>query len=297
METPRGGEHEDPRPAPPDSVAAAGDFSPPRGGIVGQAGGGATSAAPVPPALASPSLYRVDPERRPRLDRREMLRYLGYNGQEIGAELSARIEAVVEELELTIEPRGVRRVFAVDAAGTDAAGMPCIRLAGTQVELCGRDIYRHLKDARFCALFACTLGMDCERRLRTLASQHPLESAVYDAACSAYVEAAVEQMDAQVKANAAALGLAGNWRFSPGYGDCPLTAQPQIIATLNATRLLGLTTTATNLLMPTKSVTAVIGLFDGNVHDADTRPTCKICRQRAHCRFRANGQTCYGEKP
>ena len=46
-----------------------------------------------------------------------------------------------------------------------------------------------------------------------------------DAACSAYVEAAVEQMDQQVKTDAAAHGLAGNWRFSPGYGDCPLSAR------------------------------------------------------------------------
>ncbi|MFR6613298.1 MAG: hypothetical protein ACLUSU_07485 [Collinsella sp.] len=140
-----------------------------------------------------------------------------------------RIELVVERLELDIEPRGVRRVFAIDATGVDEQGEPCIRLVGTNVELRGRDIYRHLKDARFAALMACTLGMDAERRLRTTGAQQPLEGAVLDAACSAYVEAAVEQMDQQVKAAAAAHGLAGNWRFSPGYGDCPLTAQRSIV--------------------------------------------------------------------
>ena len=247
----------------------------------------------VPPALASPVLWRVDPAARPRVDRAEMLRYLGWNGQEIEPDLDRRIERVVERLELDVEPRGVRRVFAVDAAGTDASGAPCIRLAGTEVELRGRDIYRHLKDVRLCAVIACTLGMGAERRLRTMGSQSPLEGAVLDAACSAYVEAAVGQMDAQVKRDAAAFGLTGNWRFSPGYGDCPLTAQRPIVAALNATRLIGLTVTPTDLLMPTKSVTAVIGLFDGEIHDADTRPTCKICRQREHCRFRAAGTTCY----
>ena len=144
-----------------------------------------------------------------------MLRYLGYGGQQIEPELSQRIELVVERLELDIEPRGVRRVFAVDATGVDEQGEPCIRLVGTNVELRGRDIYRHLKDARFAALMACTLGMDAERRLRTTGAQQPLEGAVLDAACSAYVEAAVEQMDQQVKAAAAVHGLAGNWRFSP----------------------------------------------------------------------------------
>ena len=114
-----------------------------------------------------------------------------------------------------------------------------------------------------------------------------------DAACSAYVEAAVEQMDQQVKTDAAVHGLAGNWRFSPGYGDCPLSAQRSIVNALNATRLIGLTVTPTSLLMPTKSVTAVIGLFDGEVHDAQSRPTCNICLMRENCRFRAAHTTCY----
>ena len=92
----------------------------------------------------------------PVVDRAEMLRYLGYGGQQIEPELSRRIELVVERLELDIEPRGVRRVFAVDATGVDEQSEPCIRLVGTNVELRGRDIYRHLKDARFAALMACT---------------------------------------------------------------------------------------------------------------------------------------------
>ena len=249
----------------------------------------------IPAALATPVLYAPDPHARPRVDRQEMLRFLGYQGQQISDDLTQRIELVVERLELDIEPRGIRRVFAVDSAGVDDAGQPCIKLVGSSIVLKGRDIYRHLKDAQLCAVFACTLGMDCERRLRLLGGQHPLESAVFDAACSSYVEAAVEQMDAAVKEQAERFGLAGNWRYSPGYGDCPLTAQRDIVAALDATRRIGLTVTPTNLLMPTKSVTAVIGLFDGEVHDSNTRPTCNVCRLREHCRFRAAGTTCYSQ--
>lgn len=250
----------------------------------------------LPASLATPKLYRPNISARPRVDRAEMLRYLGYGGQTIELDLERRIERCVEELELSIDPKGVYRTFRVDATGTDSAGMPCIRLEGSEIVLTGRDIYRHLKDAAFCTVLACTLGMSCERKLRTLASQQALDAALFDAACSSYVEAAVEQMDRDVRAQAAELGLNANWRFSPGYGDCPLSAQPSILAALNASRLLGLTTTATNLLMPTKSVTAFIGLFDGPVHDADTRPTCNICRLRPTCAFRARGETCYGEK-
>lgn len=251
------------------------------------------SASDVPAGLARPALYQPTADEHPWLNRAEMLRYLGYSGQDIEPELEQRIEHVVTDLERDISPRGVRRVFAVDASETDATGEPCIRLIGTAVELTGRDIYRHLKDARYCALLACTLGMASERKLRMLGSQHPLESAVFDAACSAYVEAAVGQMDDAVRDSAAQLGLSCNWRFSCGYGDCPLAAQRGIVAALNAARLIGLTVTPTNLLLPTKSVTAMIGLFDGPVHDAKSRPTCNNCRLREECRFRARGTTCY----
>ena len=91
--------------------------------------------------------------------------------------LAARIERVAAELERTVTPRGIWQVFPVDAQGTNAAGEPCIRLAGTTVELDGRDIFRHLKDAQGCALLAATLGMEangaCARRADKARSTPP----------------------------------------------------------------------------------------------------------------------------
>ncbi len=46
-----------------------------------------TTAVEVPADLASPALYRVDAAHHPRVDRAEMLRYLGYGGQQIEPEL------------------------------------------------------------------------------------------------------------------------------------------------------------------------------------------------------------------
>ena len=135
----------------------------------------------LPASFATPALYRPNISARPRVDRAEMLRYLGYGGQEIDLDLERRIVRCVEELELSIEPKGVRRTFCVDASGTDDDGMPCIQLVGSEIVLTGRDIYRHLKDAAFCTVLACTLGMDCERKLRTLASQQALDAALFDA--------------------------------------------------------------------------------------------------------------------
>ena len=79
-------------------------------------------------------------------------------------------------------------------------------------------------------------------------------------------------------AEAAARGLRTNFRFSPGFGDLPLAVQPAFLAALDAPRRIGLAATAGNLLVPTKSVTAVVGLFEGEPSSASARSTCASLR-------------------
>ncbi|QWT18250.1 hypothetical protein KPC83_01445 [Collinsella sp. zg1085] len=244
-------------------------------------------------ALKTPQLYRPNRAERPPVDRTEMLKFLGYSGQTITTDLQERIDAVVADVEEHFIPKGVFRLFPVDANRLDTNGQPAIHLCKSTIELQGRDIFRHLKDATYCAVLACTLGMESERRLRTMGSATPVESAVLDAACSAAAESAIEAMDKRVQALAAQAGMKTNWRFSCGYGDCPLEVQPVLVASLNATRLIGLNVSATNLLLPSKSVTAMIGLFKGDVADASTRPSCDGCRLRTSCPFRARKTRCY----
>ncbi len=52
-------------------------------------------------------------------------------------------------------------------------------------------------------------------------------------------------------------------RFSPGYGDLSLDCQPAFLRVLDAEKRIGLTCTASHLMAPSKSVTAIIGLFHG----------------------------------
>lgn len=234
------------------------------------------------------------------ISRAEVLRYLGYRDQELEAGLVERIDSAIDAAVRTLEPRGLRATFAVDAAGTDERKEPCIRLVGTTAVLTGRDIYRHLKDARAAVLFAVTLGMESERHLRRLSSQAPLDATLYDAACSALVEAAAEHMDRTAKREAARAGLVGNWRFSCGYGDLPLTTQQSLLDALNARRMLGITLTPSNLMIPSKSITALFGLFpQGGATGAGVAPasdsirSCRGCTVASGCTFRSRGITCW----
>ena len=50
-------------------------------------------------------------------------------------------------------------------------------------------------------------------------------------------------------------------RFSPGFGDLPLTIQKDIFAALDCGKNIGLSLTDSMLMSPTKSVTAIVGII------------------------------------
>ena len=49
-------------------------------------------------------------------------------------------------------------------------------------------------------------------------------------------------------------------RYSPGYADFPLAAQRELLALLDAPRKVGVSLTDSLLMVPSKSVSAVIGV-------------------------------------
>ena len=92
---------------------------------------------------------------------------------------------------------------------------------------------------------------------------------------------------------AAARGLAATTRFSPGYGDLPLSCQPAFLVASGADRALGICATAAHLLVPAKSITAVIGLYPGRGFVREGA-RCSTCPVADTCALRAEGRTCYG---
>lgn len=223
------------------------------------------------------------------VDRSEVLRYLGYAGQTLSDELDARIDAGVARCLEVGRPRGCVRVFEV-AGHEVVGGVPVLRLAGCALELRGRSIAEHLDGAVAVGVLAVTVGLGVDAELRRLSLIDPVEQVVVDAAGSALVERAADAAEARVVAEAASRELFCGSRFSPGYGDLPLETQPTLLATLDAQRRLGITLSSDLLMTPTKSVTAVVGLFEEP--RASTRVSCADCPCRDFCLLIRAGRTC-----
>ncbi|MBQ9057661.1 MAG: hypothetical protein IJ125_00575 [Atopobiaceae bacterium] len=239
------------------------------------------------------------------VDRREVLRYLGHREQELTSEFEALLDETIARCLNVATPRMALRSFALantesaaavnDAAyGTTAtAGEPAaLRLVGSQLELVGCDIAKHLAGADRVVLMAVTTGNAIDQELRRLSFGNSLEQLVFDAAATALVERVADVAEARVRDWAASMQRFTSWRFSPGYGDLPLETQRLLLASLDATRQLGITLTDSLLMAPTKSVSAIMGVHA--VPQSGMASSCSICSLFEFCTQRLQGRTCCG---
>ena len=79
-------------------------------------------------------------------------------------------------------------------------------------------------------------------------------------------------------------------RFSPGYGDFPFSQQRDFFDVLDITRRIGVSLTESGLMLPQKSVTALIGVSDRP--QAHRHRGCASCILFEDCGFRKEGTHC-----
>ena len=165
----------------------------------------------------------------------EALRYAGVKSLDDEA-LKQLMERAVADAERLAEPRSRARVFDIR------------RISGGVV----------LGGALLTGRSAQKLLADCDRAaLVTVTAGHAL-----DAAGTAAVESAADEAEVLLRSELKGAELTP--RFSPGYGDMPLSFGRDIIKLTEAERYLGVTLTESDTLLPSKSVTAVIGIKGGN---------------------------------
>ena len=215
------------------------------------------------------------------ISKAEAARYMGVKGEPDSAvaELLDRAEKQVRE---TLRPKYV--YLETDITITDEG----VLLGAMTEPLTGEDIKRHLQGCNKAVLLAATLSQGADKLIRQAAVTDMAYSLALDCICSAAVEQVCDRAEEEIFAKEKALYR--TWRFSPGYGDLPITVQRGFLLALNAQRRIGLTVTDSCLLIPSKSVTAVIGISDAPIERG--RRGCAICTMKDSCAYRLSGSTC-----
>jgi hypothetical protein len=121
----------------------------------------------------------------------------------------------------------------------------------------GEDIQNHVAGCNEILLLAATVGLPADELIRQTETFDMAGAVVLDALASAAVEQVCDMAEAAIKEKHGKITA----RFSPGYGDFPLEAQRELLTFLNVKKKIGLYANESNLLIPRKSITAVIGVF------------------------------------
>ncbi|HEX3039991.1 MAG TPA: vitamin B12 dependent-methionine synthase activation domain-containing protein [Caproiciproducens sp.] len=189
-----------------------------------------------------------------KVDRNEVLRYLGYHGKPAGWEVLEQVESCLAELGGAVSPRSVSRIFPVT-----------FREQGVSVgslEIQSNDLRRHISGCGEAILFAATLGAQADLLMLRYSKTDMTRAVILQACAAALTESYCDDCGQQMAAEAAKRGLYLRPRFSPGYGDFSISHQADFLKILDCPKKIGLTMTDSSMLVPSKSVTAVIGLTD-----------------------------------
>ncbi len=224
----------------------------------------------------------------------EVLRCLGVSGQAL-EQGSPAVEQLKQEarqmltgLDTTIVPKTLCRVFPLRRE-EDSRAFSLLGADGSPVlTLSGHLVTTMLQDCSHAALLLCTLGLPFDGLLRTQQARGMAKAALLDACGSVLVEEACDRAEDALRSKYPHLYLTD--RFSPGYGDLPLTVQPKLLLALDAEKQAGIYLTDSCLMNPSKTVTAIVGLSE-QPQGAKIRG-CGFCSLRERCTFRKDGKRC-----
>lgn len=211
---------------------------------------------------------------------KEVQRYMGYHGiVDIAPEILEKINKAIEHLGTQSHPRIISKEYRITVAEKTVT----LHAENEDVTFESEGLVRNLTGCCGAVLLAATIGPACDMLVRRASITSAADSAVYQAAGAAAIEAFLDDYNDKLKASYEARGLFLRPRFSPGYGDLKLEHQKDWFRLLDITKQIGIELTDSLLMVPTKSVTAIIGI---GIDETKTGCTgCKGCNRHDTCEF------------
>lgn len=182
------------------------------------------------------------------MNKAEILRYLRTSSKVDDQRLLDLIDQCCEEVNNCVNPKTLHRIF--DCKVTE----DCL-IIGTY-EFKSTRLAENLKDCNRVCIFGATLGTECDRLLRTYSSTDIARAMVLQGCLASKIEEICDSLEDNLKAQ----GFKLRQRYSPGYFDLDISENRKIFEIIDLTKRIGLTLTDTCQMVPTKSVTAFIGI-------------------------------------
>ena len=218
------------------------------------------------------------------IDREKIYKYLGYNPKENF--LTNDIVKIVDE--------GITEINNVVAKKYVFSPILPVNIDKnayiSNLLLPGTDIKLHLENCNKGVMLCVTLGNMVDNLIRKNEATNMTKAVVLEAICNVLIEDVANKAEEEFRQKLKENNLYLTERFSPGYGDLPLSIQKDILLYTDAERKIGLTVTNNEIMIPKKSITAILGI--ANIPVKGKLAGCKNCVLKEKCVYRKRGLTC-----
>ena len=159
------------------------------------------------------------------------------------------VERAANAVENGVFPKTLYRIFncEVNENGVNVEG----------VIFKSKHLADNLNGCKRVVVFGATLGTECDRLINFAATTDVALAMAIQAAGACKIEEVCDELEKDIIAQH---NVTLRQRFSPGYYDLDISAQKMVFDLLELTKRIGITLTDTYEMLPTKSVTAFIGI-------------------------------------
>ena len=183
------------------------------------------------------------------MDRAEILRYMRTNSQITDEGVLALADRAAEIIEKEAAPKTLCRIFDCEISGD------LCTIGGADFR--SAHLADNLRGCTRAVVFGATLGTACDRVIHQAATTDVALAMALQAAAACKIEEVCDALEEQIKSSE---GVTLRQRYSPGYFDLDISEQKKIFELIEITKRIGITLTDTFEMIPTKSVTAIIGI-------------------------------------
>ena len=220
------------------------------------------------------------------VDKSEVLRYLGHNGQKIDNDLNFQINQCIKGTKKEIDTKYVYQIYNIK----NDLNLNTVQFENTNLILKSKDVSELLRNCDKCVLMCATLGFNIEKNIRRYSYNNLTKGIIIDACATTSIEEVCDLVQDSILDDISKEGKSLTMRYSPGYGDLDISANRDILNVLDAHRKIGVTVTNTGIMIPRKSVVALIGITNKKIEKV--KRTCENCSNRFNCQYRRKADGC-----
>lgn len=183
------------------------------------------------------------------MNKADILRYMRTSSKTEDEKILALVDEAIEVVNDNVSPKTLYQIF--DCTVTEDK-----LIIGDKI-FNSKKLAENLKGCNRVVMFGATLGVECDRLVKTASATDVAKAMALQAVLADKVEEVCNDLEEKIKTEH---NVTLRQRYSPGYFDLDISSQKTFFSMLELTKRIGLTLTDTCEMVPTKSVTAFIGI-------------------------------------